>query len=217
MTPYNDTEYYRYDEDYNITDPYGVLIQRKDGTWTSAAERREQEKENFAKKLPYLFDTAGQPNSPLRMLQGLSYVDWTTDGAPQYKQTYNMSLADELDYRNRTGQWGLESKLDYFLNSMTTRSNPSRYAIKDFTMSEYNQGKAFRGINDSLDGLSLYERYSVGNSSGFKRAYQNAAIQQDRIRLAEQDAVAKATKTGSFAGTPWETNGKELAGSLINL
>ena len=216
MTPYNDTEYYRYDEDLNIVDPYGVVIQRRDKDndtwlWTSAGERRNQEKENFAKRMNSNMDLLGDVNSLFRVANNLSYYDWSKR---EYVNTSAMSMADELKYRNDTGQWGQESNLNYLFNSITT-VHPHAYATNSNKIYQNQTYGAFNGINDGLDDLSLYEKHLVGKSDGYLRAFQSAARLADKRRLAEQDAITQAATSGSFAGTPWEKNGQ--TGSLINL
>lgn len=218
MTPYNDTKYYTFDDELNLVDPHGVVIMRKDGTFTSSSERREQEKENFAKNIKYLYDETGDFDSPkstyMRMANDLAYVDRSGE-TPKFVHTSSMSMADELTYRNNTGRWGHESDLDYFLRSTNSRMTPGAYALSSGKAYSNIKGNSFRALDQSLEGLTPSERMAVGSSSGFIRAYQNSAMKQDRIRLAEQDAVAKAATTGSFAGTPWEKTGQ--TGSLINL
>ena len=219
MSPYNDTTYYTFDDDLNWRDPYGVLIMREDGTYTPAAQRREQEKKNFAKNLKNLYDEFGSSEQgiPLfkRMDNSLSYVDWTGDNGPSFVNTYQMSLADELKYRNDTGQWGNESEQNYRMESMTRLASPASFAMNGGKPHQRFMESDLRYLAQSLEGLTPSERMAVGSSSGFKRAYQNSAMKQDRIRLAEQDAVAKAAKTGSSKDAPWETSGQ--TGSLINL
>lgn len=219
MSPYNDPTYYRFDDEYNVLDPYGVLIQRNDGTYTSIAERRNQEKENFAKNLKNLYDEFGSSEQGLplfrRAANSLSYVDWTDDNGPSFVNTHNMTLADEIKYRNETGQWGNESNQNYQMESMTRLASPTSFAMNGGKPYERFMGTDLNYLAHGLEGLTPSERMAVGSSSGFRRAYQYSAMKQDRIRLAEQDAVAKAATTGSFAGTPWEKNGQ--TGSLINL
>lgn len=219
MSPYNDPTYYRFDDEYNILDPYGVLIQRNDGTYTSASERRNQEKENFAKNLKNLYDEFGSSEQGLplfrRSINSLTYLDWAGDNGPSFVNTSQMSLADEIKYRNETGQWGTESEQNYGMESMTRLASPASFAMNGGKPYQRYMGTDLNYLAQGLEGLTPSERMAVGSSSGFKRAYQNSAMKQDRIRLAEQDAVAKAATTGSFAGTPWEKNGQ--TGSLINL
>lgn len=219
MSPYNDPTYYRFDDEYNLVDPYGVLIQRNDGTYTSASERRDQEKENFAKNLNKLYDQFGSSEQGLpmfrRMANRLSYINWADDNGPSFVNTYDMSLADELKYRNDTGQWGAESKQNYQMESMSSLASPLSFAMNGGKVNDRYMGTDLKYLAQSLEGLTPSERMAVGSSSGFKRAFQNSVMKQDRIRLAEQDAVSKAATTGSFAGTPWEKNGQ--TGSLINL
>lgn len=219
MSPYNDPTYYSFDDEYNILDPYGVLIQRNDGTYTSASERRNQEKKNFAKNLKYLYDQFGSSEQGLplfrRMANSLSYVDWADDNGPSFVNTFQMSLADEIKYRNETGQWGAESNQNYGMESMTRLASPASFAMNGGKPYQRYMETDLKYLAQGLESLTPSERMAVGSSSGFRRAYQSASMKQDRIRLAEQDAVAKAARTGSFAGTPWEKNGQ--TGSLIDL